>query len=76
MSDAPYEKQCMYCQQTITMSKETGKWLPYNKNSSAHDCRKKQKQVTITQDQPDRHARIAAVIRMVQTVVKELEDLK
>jgi hypothetical protein len=23
----------------ITMSDEMGKWLPYNKDNSAHDCR-------------------------------------
>jgi hypothetical protein len=39
MSDKPYEKECMFCNKTITMSKETGKWLPYNNDGSAHDCR-------------------------------------
>jgi len=39
MSDKPYEKNCMYCGEKITMSKETGKWLPYCKDGSDHDCR-------------------------------------
>lgn len=34
-----YQKECMYCKQQITMSDESGKWLPYNKDGSAHDCR-------------------------------------
>jgi hypothetical protein len=29
----------MYCNQEIIMSEETGKWLPYNKDGSSHDCR-------------------------------------
>lgn len=28
-----------YWHDKIRMSKETGKWLPYNKDGSAHDCR-------------------------------------
>jgi hypothetical protein len=39
-NDRPYEKDCMYCHKQITMSKETGKWLPYEKDGSSHDCRK------------------------------------
>jgi hypothetical protein len=41
MSDGPYEKECMYCKNKILMSKESGKWLPYNLNNGPHDCRKK-----------------------------------
>jgi len=40
-NDRPYEKECMYCHKQITMSKETGKWLPYEKDGSSHDCRNK-----------------------------------
>jgi hypothetical protein len=41
MSDKPYEKDCVYCHKEITMSKETGKWLPYELNSGkAHDWKK------------------------------------
>jgi len=46
MSDAPYEKECMYCKTKIRMSKESGKWLPYNLNNGPHDCRKKQEPTT------------------------------
>jgi hypothetical protein len=36
-----YQKECLYCNQKITMSDETGKWLPYNSDGTAHDCRNK-----------------------------------
>jgi hypothetical protein len=39
MSDKPYEKECIFCKNKITMSNETGKWLPYNNDGSSHDCR-------------------------------------
>jgi hypothetical protein len=44
MSEAPYEKECMYCKTKIRMSKESGKWLPYNINNGPHDCRKKKEE--------------------------------
>ena len=47
MSDKPYEKECLFCKQKIRMSKETGKWLPYNLNNGPHECRKKEKQQAI-----------------------------
>jgi hypothetical protein len=43
MSDAPYQKECTYCKNKITMSKESGNWLPYELNSDKkHDCRNKE----------------------------------
>jgi hypothetical protein len=39
MSDKPYVKECIFCKNKITMSNEIGKWLPYNKDGSSHDCR-------------------------------------
>ena len=41
-NDQPYQKECMYCKTKILMSKESGKWLPYNLNNGSHDCRKKE----------------------------------
>lgn len=38
MSDS-YVKECIYCKQKIRMSDESGKWLPYNKDNSMHNCR-------------------------------------
>jgi hypothetical protein len=34
-----YVKTCKYCKQEIKMSNDSGKWNPYNKDGSAHDCR-------------------------------------
>jgi hypothetical protein len=51
MSDAPYEKECLYCKTKILMSKESGKWLPYNFNNGPHDCRKKETKQEITLEQ-------------------------
>ena len=31
-------KPCKYCGETITWSKEAGKWVPYSENGSRHDC--------------------------------------
>ena len=37
-----YVKQCIFCQKKIRMSdQKEGKWFPYNKNGSAHECKKK-----------------------------------
>lgn len=35
-----YAKTCSFCQQVIKMNDKDGKWLPYNKNGSTHDCKK------------------------------------
>jgi len=34
-----YKKSCTFCGQEIEMSDTTGKWLPYNLDGTAHDCR-------------------------------------
>ena len=35
-----YTKTCIYCKAEIRMSnKDEGKWLPYNFDGSAHDCK-------------------------------------
>ena len=54
-----YVKICKYCKQEIKMSDDRGKWNPYNKDGSAHDCRIKKDTPTYTLD----------------TVVKKLESL-
>lgn len=45
-----YVKTCIFCKQEITMSDDSGKWNPYNKDGSAHDCRNKQETSTYTLD--------------------------
>jgi len=34
-----YTKPCNTCKAEIRMSNNTGKWLPYNLDGSAHSCR-------------------------------------
>jgi hypothetical protein len=36
-----YVKTCTFCKKEIKMSEEGGKWHPYNKDGSPHDCKKK-----------------------------------
>jgi hypothetical protein len=57
------------------MSDKDGTWKAYNLDNGTHDCRNKEqsKQGPTTQD---REARIDHVIKMVQSVITELEDLK
>ena len=43
MSDIPYEKECIFCKNKIMMSKQSGNWLPYEKNGNTHDCKKEKK---------------------------------
>jgi hypothetical protein len=44
-----YTKPCIFCNQEIRMSNDTGKWTPYNLDNTIHECRDKsqpqQKQV-------------------------------
>ena len=42
-----YVKTCTFCKQEIQMSDKDGKWHPYNKDGSAHDCRTKQESYTL-----------------------------
>ncbi len=68
MSDAPYEKECMYCKNKILMSKESGKWLPYNLNNGPHDCRKKDKQ-----QQPKQEFTLEAVLEKLETIGMKID---
>ena len=43
-----YIKTCSFCKKGIEMSDESGKWLPYNKDGSQHDCKKKNGKQEIT----------------------------
>lgn len=36
-----YVKECIFCQKKIRMNDEKGKWRPYNKNGTEHDCKSK-----------------------------------
>ena len=42
-----YTKPCVYCKAEIRMSnKNEGKWLPYNLDGSAHDCKPSEQKST------------------------------
>lgn len=65
-----FEKTCTYCKAKIKLSdNKGGKWLPYNLDGSSHDRRNKQDTST------NKDARIEAVIKKVQSVITDLEDL-
>ena len=42
-----YEKTCNRCDAKIRMSDESGKWLPYNKDNTAHECKPKRQNESI-----------------------------
>lgn len=70
MSDAPYEKECLYCKTKIRMSKESGKWLPYDLNNGPHDCRKKNHE-EITLEMVQRKLESIGIILNVERLMKE-----
>ena len=39
-----YTRPCTFCNQEIRLSNDTGKWLPYNLDGSAHECKKSSEQ--------------------------------
>ena len=39
-----YVKSCVFCKESIKMSDQNGKWLPYNQDGSQHDCKKEKKE--------------------------------
>ena len=46
-----YTKPCIYCKADIRMSnKNEGKWLPYNLDGSAHDCKPSDQKLTDAQN--------------------------
>lgn len=71
MSDKPYEKECLYCKNKILMSKESGKWLPYNLNNGPHDCRKKETKQEITLEMVQRKLESIGIILNVERLMKE-----
>jgi len=71
MSDKPYEKECLYCKNKILMSKESGKWLPYNLNNGPHDCRKKETKQEITLEMVRRKLESIGIILNVERLMSE-----
>ena len=53
------------------MSKQSGKWLPYNLNNGPHDCRNKGKQTTVeTKQEPSTKKEYT-----VEAVLKKLASI-
>jgi hypothetical protein len=76
-NEKDYEKNCNRCRQKILMSKRSNEWKAYDLTNGPHICQQKQESEIENKEIPqDREAKIAAIIKMIQSVVKELEDLK
>ena len=68
LSDAPYEKICTYCNNKITMSKESGNWLPYELNTDKkHDCRNKKQEQPETK-QTKQEFTLEAVLKKLESI--------
>ena len=44
-----YPKDCKFCGQIIKLSEDSGRWLPYNLDNTAHECKGKQPQTQTEQ---------------------------
>ena len=66
-----YVKTCKYCKQEIKMSDDSGKWNPYNKDGTAHDCRNKQETSTYTLDAVQKKLESIGVILNVERLMKQ-----
>jgi hypothetical protein len=74
MSDMSYEKECIFCKAKILMSKESGKWLPYNLNNGPHDCKKndgKETKQEITLEMVQKKLESLGIIINVERLMKE-----
>ena len=51
-----FTKFCIYCNREIRLSNDSGRWLPYNLDNTAHECKGKQTQAQTqqTQQQPQK----------------------
>ena len=45
-----YPKDCKFCGQKIKLSEDSGRWLPYNLDNTAHECRDRDKDSTTKKD--------------------------
>jgi hypothetical protein len=65
---ASYTKKCIYCQKDIKMSDETGKWTPYDKDGSVHDCRDNGRREQQQQQQENQQ-------EIIQAIFQKLDDI-
>jgi hypothetical protein len=66
-----YVKTCSFCKNEIKMSDESGKWLPYNKDGSTHDCKKKNGKQEITLEAVLRRLEIHGIIINIERLMNE-----
>lgn len=46
-----FTKTCIYCNQEIRLSNDSGRWLPYNLDNTAHECKNTKSSQSQTQTQ-------------------------
>lgn len=51
----------MYCRQEIEMSDRDGKWLPYNKTGTPHECRKEKEKESQAQSHQEGNKKITTI---------------
>ena len=49
-----FTKNCIYCNQEIRLSNDSGRWLPYNLDNTAHECKNTKSSQSQTQQQPEK----------------------
>ena len=67
-----YPKDCKFCGQKIKLSEDSGRWLPYNLDNTAHECREREKG---KQPQPQPKADIEKKQQQQSTLTLSLESL-
>lgn len=70
-----YTKPCVFCNQDIMMDNPSGKWLPFNLDGSAHECKNRDKSPspqTQTQ-QPTKQPQITLSLDDIDQRLKRLE---
>ena len=71
-----FTKNCIYCNKEIRLSNDTGRWLPYNLDNTAHECKKssEQTQPQVAQQPPKQVQQEQQPTEQTRTVWAILED--
>ena len=64
-----YQRPCSFCKQEIRMSDNSGQWLPYNLDSSFHQCKKSE------QKQQQSQFKITLSLESLDQKVTKLQEL-
>ena len=65
-----YVKTFTYCENEIQMSDKEGRWLPYNKDGSTHDCKKKNGKQEITLEAVQKKLESLGIIVNIDRLMK------